>query len=309
MQLETGFSATRVLASASQSAALQLRETPETLRVLHPSFAVEVDRKNGETKLLDATGAPLAGGFLPHVGRRFTEGEYVRAKNELTWTGAYLRPTSGLVTTAATRGNDVVLHVTGQYARPDAPDQSLTGGMELCVHPDGTIDVTYDYAAEGRGMIVEAGLSLQVPASASEFRWMGAGPYAGYPGKDALNEFGRHHLGRGDLYFQGNRRRVELALLTEPGGRGVALGGTAMDVAVERDADVTIFSHNSVLSGRGTKFVGPDVMIRAESHPRIAGSFTIHPLTARWPAPLTRWLGDPTKVAKPFQPFFHSYDQ
>jgi beta-galactosidase len=123
-----------------------------------------------------------------------------------------------------------------------------------------------------------------------------------------LNEFGLWHLNRADLNFSGNRRQVELAVLTNPAGAGVLLGGTGMDVAVERVGEDTIFSHNAVLSGRGTKFVGPDDVIKAETAPRIAGRFTLLPLAAAWPAPLTAWFGAPT-AAKPFQPYYHSYDQ
>ena len=158
-------------------------------------------------------------------------------------------------------------------------------------------------------MLLEAGFALIVPASASEFRWIGAGPYAGYPGKDALNEFGRFHLNRADLNFQGNRRQVELALLTGPDGAGVALGGTDMDVAVEREGGNTILSHNALISGRGTKIGKPDTAIEADDQLAIKGHFTLLPLAAVWPSPLTEWFGPASAKVPVFQPYFHSYDQ
>lgn len=36
-----------------------------------------------------------------------------------------------------------------------------------------------------------------------EFRWIGRGPYAGYPGKERLSDFGLWHLNHEDLYFRG----------------------------------------------------------------------------------------------------------
>jgi hypothetical protein len=81
-----------------------------------------------------------------------------------------------------------------------------------------------------------------------------------------------------------------------------------MEVAVERAGDDTIFSHNAVVSGRGTKFDGPDTFIKAEDVPVIAGKFVLLPLATNWPARLTSWFGAPTAVP-PFQPYFHSYDQ
>jgi beta-galactosidase len=145
--------------------------------------------------------------------------------------------------------------------------------------------------------------------SASEFHWVGTGPYAGYPGKDVLNEFGRFHLNRDDLNFSGNRRNVELAVVAGPDGTGVLLlPERPADIAVERTTDGVVLSHNALLSGRGTKFVGPDTFIKAEAAAHITGKFTLRPLTNRWPAPLVNWLGSPG-AAKPFKPYFHSYDQ
>lgn len=204
----------------------------------------------------------------------------------------------------------IALRVRGRYARPDVPKQSLEGELRLLVHLNGSIEADYDHTpVNGQGMLLEAGLSLVVPTAATEFRWLGAGPFAGYPGKDVLNEFGLYHLNRADLNFQGNRRSVELALLTSPTGMGVALGGTAMDVSVERVSDDTVFSHNAVLSGRGTKFVEPDTAIKAEAARRIAGHFTLLPLAANWPTPLTEWFGPASSTVKIFQPSYHSYDQ
>jgi beta-galactosidase len=182
--------------------------------------------------------------------------------------------------------------------------------MNLIVHANGTIVVSYDYTPiNAKGLLLEAGVALTVPATASEFQWIGAGPYAGYPGKDVLNEFGIYHLARGDLNFSGNRRGVEFAALTSPQGAGLLLiPDQPGDVAVESTAAGTVFSHNALLSGRGTKFVGPDTFIKSEAAVHIAGQFTLVPLTDKWPAQLTRWLGAPS-AAKPFQPYYHSYDQ
>jgi hypothetical protein len=96
--------------------------------------------------------------------------------------------------------------------------------------------------------VLEAGLSFIAPAEAASFRWLGAGPYAGFPGKDMLNEFGRHHLNREDLYFQGNRRQVDAALLARSNGSGLALLGSDMDISVERVDEGTTFSHNACSS-------------------------------------------------------------
>ena len=234
----------------------------------------------------------------------------MRAKRELTWTDALLSAGAGLETAAARTADGVKLRVHGSYPRRDAPEQELEGELNVLVQANGTINVSYAYLpVKGHGLLLEAGLALVVPAEASEFQWIGAGPYAGYPGKDALNEFGIFHLNRDDLNFQGNRRAVEFAALTSPQGAGVLLiPDRPADVAVEHTPAGTVFSHNALLSGRGTKFVGPDTFLKAEAAAPIAGKFTLVPLGEKWPAALTAWFGPPA-AAKPFQPYFHSYDQ
>jgi beta-galactosidase len=290
---------------------LSLEETATTIELKHPGFSLTLARTTGEITLRDPAGRLLATGFFPHIGRRFTEGELVRSKREQTWTRAFLREATGLETSARHTADGVVLQVRGRYFRPDAPEQALEGELKLGVSAKGSIEVDYDFkTVNGKGLILEAGVSLIVPAATTEFRWLGAGPYAGYPGKDALNEFGLYHLNRADLRFQGNRRATELALLTDPAGRGVTLGGHNMDVAVERVDDSTIFSHNAVISGRGTKFVSPDLAVTAETGGHISGNFLLLPLGTNWPAQLAAWFGPPDRPAADLQqPYYHSYDQ
>jgi beta-galactosidase len=287
-----------------------LDETAAEFRVRHFGGEVCLNRQTGEITLRAPGGAILASGLLPHAGRRLTEGEYVRAKKENPWTDALLPARAGLETSATRTDDGILLRMHGRYSRADAPEQALSGEITLLVRKNGAIDVAYDLLpTNGRGLLLEAGLALRGPSSVTEFYWAGAGRFAGYPGKDVLNEFGLHHLNRGDLYFSGNRRRVEIALLVSPEGQGIALvPDMAADVAVESEADNVVLSHNALLSGRGTKFVSPDTMVRAEDAPRITGKFTVVPLWAEWPAALTRWFGKPAP-AKPFAPYFHSYDQ
>lgn len=298
------------LATLRPAESLGLDESAAETRITHPGFTLTVTRATGEITLRDPADRVLAAGFFPHAGRRFTQAEFMRAKGEKTWTGSFLRPATAPEVTADRSAEGMVLSVRGRYPRPDSPEQSLEGGLRLLVQTNGTIEADYDFlSVKGGGMLLEAGLALIVPASASEFRWIGAGPYAGYPGKDALNEFGCFHLNRADLNFQGNRRHVELAMLTSPDGAGVALGGTDMDVAVEREGGNTILSHNALISGRGTKFEKPDTAIEAGDKLAIKGRFTLLPLATVWPSPLTKWFGPASAKVRVFQPYFHSYDQ
>jgi beta-galactosidase len=298
------------LFSSLPTATLQLAETPEEFRVTHPQFTVTLNRATGSVVWRDPSGATLAEGGYPHVGRHFTETDVLRAKNTPIWSETFLREATNLVTEATQSETGIRLLVRGKYARPGQPDQFLEGEQTLLIAPNGAVEVAYDYVPRSAtGTFLEAGLSLLVPASASEFRWVGQGPFAGYPGKDRLNEFGLYHLNREDLNFQGNRREVNLALLTGPNGAGILLANEPSDIAVENTKDGTVLSHNVVLSGRGNKGVGPETVIKADEVKHIAGKFLLLPLSTAWPESVSRWFGKPNGAVPVLHPFYRSYDQ
>lgn len=191
----------------------------------------------------------------------------------------------------------------------------MRGEYKLLVTRAGAIEVTYNYTpVKATGEMLEAGFALAVPASQSEFRWLGQGPYAGYPGKDRLNEYGLFHLNREDLYFPGNRRGVELAFLANPSGAGVLLGGSGITIDLENKGHTTIFSHLALVPGeRSSNEDGENVdvssRIKADSVKSIAGKFKLLPLGAGWPEPLTQWFGSPNTRVKTTKPFLRSYDK
>lgn len=289
---------------------LALTESPTQFAITHPAFRLEMDRVTGSTALRSPDGRLLVQDFQPHAGRRFTEGEFVRREKERTWPGGLLAPALGFTASATTTPDGIALRLQGRFPRPDAPDQAFVGETTLLARRDGRIEVSYAYRpTDARGLLLETGLSLLTAPDLSDFRWAGEGPYAGYPGKDALGEFGLHRLNREDLYFGGNRRGTECALATAPDGTGVLLlPESPADVAVETVGAGLRLAHNAVLSGRGTKFVTPDTAVWAEQTPAIAGRFTLLPLAQTWPETLTRLFGPPGRTPA-YQPYFHSYDR
>ncbi len=301
----------KILPTLAAGSALTIDEQPATLRVTHVGGEVKVDRATGEITLFDRAGTTLASGLFPHIGRRFTETELLRAPRDGLWTGAFLRtPATVAVELSREADGSATILIRGRYPRPDAADQALEGSHRVIVRANGTLEVSYDYKfAGGKGAILEAGISLLVPAEAGSFRWLGAGPYAGYPGKDVLNNFGAYHLHRDDLRFQGNHRDVEAALLARPTGAGLALFGLKLDLAVERVREGTVVSHNAIISSLGNKGSSPEINLRAENIPALSGRFTLLPLGPEWPSVLTRWFGASREVVAVQQPFYHSYDQ
>jgi len=288
----------------------EVSETESEIKVLLPRWTVTVARPSGVLTIRDRAGRALVEGIYPHPGRLMTMAEERSARSNGTWRTPTLTKLEAPEIEVTRQGSNVRLSVRGRYPRPEAAEQSFVGGYQAEIRPNGAIDVSYEFApTNAKGTLTEAGLSVVLPQGMSEFRWIGQGPYNGYPGKDRLNEFGLFHLNREDLRFQGNRRGTELALLTTPDGAGVALASVAADVAVEREGERTLLSHNAVISGLGNKGVAPETTVDSSKTERVAGSFTLVPLDGAWPAALTRWFGKPSAAREVFRPFYHSYDQ
>jgi len=314
---------------------LEVVETETEARVIHERFAVVLDRQSGSVRIQANDGTLLAAGIFPHFGRKLTMAEEERAAKTLisretaaarggqaagadeaeavkssVWRGSLLdRPELEIADVIRTDAG-VRVRVSGRYARPDAPGQFVQGEYQLTITPRGVINVGYDFAVtNGLGEVLEAGVSLVLPEGEQTLRWVGDGPYPGYPGKDLLNDFGLFAVSFDDLHFQGNRRGVEVALMAGGSGRGLALLGTKMDVAVERSGTGVILSHNVVLSGRGNTDIGPEVSIQAAGLRRVFGSFAILPVEPPWPQPLREWFEVLSAPPESLRPFLHSYDQ
>jgi beta-galactosidase len=314
------------------------------VKVVLAQYVLTVQRASGELTIRDRSGKVLVAGIYPHSGRKPTMAEALRSTTSPLWLSSILTKLEEPVVTVEKRNGKVRLAVSGLYplqdegaaqaaaaqvatsaagfddllpgadtsraARPGNGKGSLKGGYVLEIASNGAIAVSYDFAPlNASGRLSEAGLSVVAPAGTGEFRWIGQGPFPGYPGKDRLNEFGLYHLNRDDLRFQGNRRETELAMLTTSGDAGFAVATPAADVAVERSGENTLLSHNAVIGSLGNKGTSPEVSIGLADTPRISGAFTLLPVTGAWPSVLTRWFGKPGAAIDVFKPFHHSYDQ
>jgi beta-galactosidase len=234
----------------------------------------------------------------------------LRAKTDSLWLGSTLSHPADLETSATQNADGVTLRVHGKYSRNDLPAQFIEGGFTAIVRPTGALEIAYEFTpGQADGRMIEAGMSFVAAPAATEFRWIGQGPYPGYPAKDALDEFGIFHLSRDDLYFGGNRRGTEVAVLSTPAGNGFALITPPADVAVEATPEGVILSHNAALSSRGNKGNAAEVPLRVSSLKTIAGQFTLLPLGQAWPSALVRWVGPPTETVAVQKPFYRSYDQ
>jgi beta-galactosidase len=291
--------------------------------VRHPEWSLTLDRRTGRTRARRSQRRNAVLRARAAHGRKLTINDLGKRREGVAthWAGELLDEVAGLKTSAEKVADGIVLKVGGRFPRPGVPDQAVEGECELQARPSGAIKVSYRYVpVNAKDAMVEAGLALAVPAALSQFRWLGQGPYAGYPGKDRLNEYGVFHLNRDDLYFPGNRRGVELALLATPRGQGLLLATDESTVSVEHRGEFTLFSHlipaptkSSKGSSKEGKDAGENVDNKAEfsasSVKAISGRFVLVPLSADWPTPLRRWFGSPTETVEAKRPFLRVYDQ
>ncbi len=196
------------------SAALHTTHDASGWTVTHPSFRIHVSATTGDLSLTDSAGTPLILAAGPHTARRFTMAESLR-RNHPLWPDA-LMPAADLESIDVLSTSDSTrITLAAHYARSDAPDQQLRGRTTWTISPNGRIAIAYRFdLVHATGELLEAGYALRAAPALTDFRWTGDGPYAAYPGKDCLDEFGTYHLHRDDLHFDGNRPHVDHALLS-----------------------------------------------------------------------------------------------
>ncbi len=259
--------------------------------------------KNGEVQLKNKEGVlVIADGPYARVNRKPTVAASLKKMNTYI-----LNKQTGNVSDF----KDSRLTINGKHQADSTGIPGLSSKVELYFGPNNNIEVKYVLQPDSskHTPTLETGISFLIPAALTEFRWVGDGPYAGYPGKNALNELGFYHLNSNDIYFAGNRQNVDCALFSDAKGNGFALVAKRGNIAVERTDKGFLVSHNALVSSRFNKGNLPEVIYSFDNKETIAGSFTIVPLSAPWPPLLEKLFGPAKQVAIPFKPFYRSYDQ
>ena len=148
-----------------------------------------------------------------------------------------------------------------------------------------------------------------LPEEASVFQWLGYGPYPCYPDRSGNESFGIHRAVKGDLHFNGNRTGVQVAVVSDTKGNGLAIIADGADIAVEVLGGRIVLSYNSLVSGVGHKKTISQTNYPAAKVSSFGGSLTLIPLKeGGWPEALERIFGLPDPSMKPDNPFWYSYD-
>ncbi|RZF59777.1 glycoside hydrolase family 2 TIM barrel-domain containing protein [Sphingobacterium corticibacterium] len=276
-------------------------------------YQFEFEEQSGITQLKNGNGVLLiADGMFARVGRKPSMAQDAtttsrRSKIRHTLWNPFLLTDPKV---KVIRHDAEQLRVNYTYQPDSMENRAISGEITYDFSDRGYINVHYNLLPKGQEEAVETGLSFVIPSSFTEFKWIGKGPYAAYPGKDRLSEFGVYHLNSNDLYFAGNRQDVECAVFTDVHGNGFALIANKANIAVERTEKGIVVSHNAHVSSVFNKYEWPQDLYSFKESDGIKGMFTIVPFsTTTWPSVLNDLFGDNKKITKAFQPFYHSYDQ
>lgn len=270
-------------------------------------LAINLVSKGTNTKL-------ITDGIFARTGRTYKVTDYtIKDKledNQYYWNPFLLRPVRVNNIIEKTEGDKYQFSATGTFPRGETfPNQKIEGEIQYSIK-DGCLTVSYDLKpVNATGIFQEAGVSFMLSSGIKNFQWLGDGPYASYPDKHQLNEFGIYCMKTGDINFNGNRGKVEIAILTDDKGDGIAILGTKSDISVELKDHRIVVGHNVLLTGLGNKKTIPTPPVWVAEVKEIKGEFKIIPLKAGvWPEKLKDILGYPDKSIHPFNPFYYSYD-
>jgi len=278
---------------------------------------IKVDTATGMVQLSNAEGKQIIiGGPYARVGRKpgmcmvvdrdKISSDSINVGSNLPWLPPILKNPE--VDVKKISSNQI--QVNYKYEREGSDGEFIEGIVNFWVSDAGFIEVSYDFKPiNAKGIFLETGLSFLLPKELTEFRWIGMGPYSSYPGKESLNEFGIYHLNSSDINYQGNRSGIEVAVISDKLGNGFAVFCNKENLALEKTPEGILFSHNADLSGRYNKKVLPEKLILAKDVKKISGHFTILPVSSKWSSVLQQLFGKSDAVVKPFNPFYHSYDQ
>lgn len=274
-----------------------------------------VDNGNG-IKVINGDGVEvISDALISKVGRKVTITEQItrksrRVKKYPFWEKMWMPATSVEIK----RSDKNVLDMGCVFVSDSVETagvksaRKIEGQVKMTFDENGIINVDYDFTAEGEGASVEAGYGLLLPETMCNFRWLGNGPYASYPSKDRLSEYGVWQMNSDDIYFPGNRMHVDALMVTDSNGNGFVMFMNDANVSFERHKEGLLVSHNCWQTSAFNKHTWPEG-IKSLSDVELKGHFSIMPVTAEWSPKLRSLFGAPEKSVPLNKPYYHSYDQ
>ena len=155
----------------------------------------------------------------------------------------------------------------------------------------------------------ELGIAFLLDQQIDRVQWIGNGYLPTYPGRYRAGRYGFWALQQGDLYFEGNRRGVDAAWLTDKEGNGLLLVCRNGDVSFEQTDRGIVLTYNAAVAGEGPKFARTAFPIVAREVGTVGGEFWLYRTDAdRLPLLVKELFDAPSSIPAPFRPFETQYD-
>lgn len=200
-----------------------------------------------------------------------------------------------------------------RYLLPLSADGSHAGMIATDIHTSSegnathyTFSLTPDTTDT---FLSELGIALLLDHRIDRVQWIGNGLMPTYPGRYRAGRYGFWALQQGDLYFEGNRRGVDAALLTDKEGNGLLLVCQNANVSFEQTDRGIVLTYNAAVSGEGPKFSRTAFPVIANKVGTVSGDFYLYRVDAnRMPSLLYSFFQQPSSIPAPFRPFETQYD-
>lgn len=155
----------------------------------------------------------------------------------------------------------------------------------------------------------ELGIAFLLDKKIDRVQWIGQGVMPTYPGRHRAGRYGFWAMQQGDLYFEGNRRGVDAAMLTDEKGDGLLLVCKNGNVSFEQTDRGIVLTYNAAVSGEGPKFARTAFPVIANKVGTVSGDFYLYRIDKNKMPQLLRTLFLESKaVPLPYHPYETQYD-
>ena len=155
----------------------------------------------------------------------------------------------------------------------------------------------------------ELGIAFLLDKKIDRVQWIGQGVMPTYPGRHRAGRYGFWAMQQGDLYFEGNRRGVDAAMLTDEKGDGLLLVCNNGNVSFEQTDRGIVLTYNAAVSGEGPKFARTAFPVIANKVGTVSGDFYLYRIDKNKMPQLLRTLFLESKaVPLPYHPYETQYD-
>ncbi len=200
-----------------------------------------------------------------------------------------------------------------RYLIPLSPDSASAGSIKTHIATETDRNATrYSFTLTPDTtdtFLSELGIAFLLDKRIDRVQWIGQGVMPTYPGRYRAGRYGFWALQQGDLYFEGNRRGVDAALLTDKTGNGLLLVCHNGNVSFEQTDRGIVLTYNAAVSGEGPKFARTAFPIIAKETGSVGGEFYLYRVDgSNMPQLLRTLFNNPEAMAAPFHPFETQYD-